>query len=61
MYHGTLFDVFKKVCDYLELSKHRVLAHWACLRLKSPGAKKLTDAELEKLIVDKARVAIASA
>jgi len=44
-----------QVCDYLGLPKEKVLTHWACLKLRSGRSRDLTDAQLEKLIVDKVR------
>lgn len=38
-----------KICEYLKLSGDRVLVHWACAKVKSPG----TDAEISNMIVKK--------
>jgi len=42
-----------KLCAFLKLSPVKVLTHWACLKLRSPKSRDLSDAALEKAIVSK--------
>jgi len=51
--HRRLYILALAICQYLNVSKHKVLTHWACEFLSSPKASSMTDEELRDVIREK--------